>query len=148
MIWRSRLLSDKDLITNSGHYIIPSFFCNFSLLILFLIFSDKKDGLILGLRLLDNRLVVIGVRGWAVLDMTGKMINIVTVPRPRHDQQVEDPVSGAIVMNQDPGLVHSVRMLGLDTAGVITWLGLESSNMMTLQTIRGGAYTDNINNFL
>ena len=26
MIWRSRLLSDKDLITNSGHYIIPSFF--------------------------------------------------------------------------------------------------------------------------
>ena len=42
--------------------------------------SDKKGGAILGLRLLESRLVVLGSRGWAVLTMTGERQQLVTVP--------------------------------------------------------------------
>ena len=85
------------------------------------------------------------------MDMAGKMINIVTVPRPRQEdvsqRTMEDGGSMETEMiNQDQGLVHRVRMLGLDTAGVITWSGQESSNTMTLQTIRGDSWTIIIRN--
>ena len=42
--------------------------------------SDKKGGAILGLRLLEGRLVVLGSRGWAVLTMAGERRDLVTVP--------------------------------------------------------------------
>ena len=42
--------------------------------------SDKKGGAILGLRLLEGRLVVLGTRGWAVLTMAGERRDLVTVP--------------------------------------------------------------------
>ena len=95
--------------------------------------KNKKDGSILGLRLLENRfdlshchhhhhyyhhchdhhrrLIVLGSRGWVVMDMTGSMVSVVTVPS----------VSG-----QDT-LVHSVVITTPDTAAVVCWSGLESS---------------------
>ena len=68
--------------------------------------KDKKDGAILGLRLLNNRLIVIGSRGWAVLDMTGSLVSVVTVPG--HGDNI---------------LIHSVTMTSPDTAAVLTWSG-------------------------
>ena len=99
--------------------------------------KTKKDGSILGLRLLENRfdlshchhyhhyhhyhhhhyhyhhhrLIVLGSRGWVVMDMTGSIVSVVTVPS----------VSG-----QDT-LVHSVVITTPDTAAVVCWSGLESS---------------------
>ena len=79
--------------------------------------SDKKGGAILGLRLLESRLVVLGTRGWAVLTITGEALELVTVPG------VE--------------VIHSLNMLSLHTASVVTWSGRESTATMTLRTIRG-----------
>ena len=42
--------------------------------------GSKKDGSVLALRLLDNKLVVIGARGWAVLNMAGEVETRLTVP--------------------------------------------------------------------
>ena len=42
--------------------------------------QSKRDSSVQGLRLLDNKLVVIGSRGWAVLNMAGEVERKVMVP--------------------------------------------------------------------
>ena len=81
---------------------------------------SKREGSVQGLRLLDNKLVVIGSRGWAVLNMAGEVERRVMVPgRPSSKY------------------IHSIRMVSLTSASVVMWSGLESSTGMTLKTYQG-----------
>ena len=85
--------------------------------------GSKKDGSVLALRLLDNKLVVIGARGWAVLNMAGEVETRLTVPgRPSSKY------------------IHSVRMTSLTAASFVMWSGLETSAGMTVKTYKDGSW--------
>ena len=81
---------------------------------------SKREGSVQGLRLLDNKLVVIGSRGWAVLNMVGEVERRVVVPS-----------------TEDCQYIHSVSMISLTAASLLMWSGLETSTAITLKTYRG-----------
>ena len=79
--------------------------------------GSKREGSIQGLRLLENKLVVIGSRGWAVLTMAGEVESRVRVPSSQY--------------------IHSITMISLSSASLVMWSGLETSSGLTLKTYRG-----------
>ena len=82
--------------------------------------GSKREGRVQGLRLLDNKLVVIGARAWAVLNMAGEVERRVVVPS-----------------TEDCQYIHSVSMISLTAASLLMWSGLETSTAITLKTYRG-----------
>ena len=82
--------------------------------------GSKREGRVQGLRLLDNKLVVIGARAWAVLNMVGEVERRVVVPS-----------------TEDCQYILSVSMISLTAASLLMWSGLETSTAITLKTYRG-----------
>ena len=81
---------------------------------------SKRDGIVQGLRLLENKLVVIGSRGWVVMNMSGELERRVVVPGTASSTYI-----------------HSIKMISLSSASVVMWSGLETSTGMTLKTYQG-----------
>ena len=87
--------------------------------------SNKRDGIVQGLRLLENKLVVIGSRGWVVMNMAGEVERRVAVPgRP------------------SSRYIHSLTMISLTAASLVMWSGLETSTGLTLKTYQGNILTE------
>ena len=83
---------------------------------------SKRDGSVQGLRLLENKLVVIGSRGWVVMNMSGEVERRVMVPG-----------------RSSSTYLHSITMISLSSASVVMWSGLETSTGMTLKTYQGNS---------
>ena len=82
--------------------------------------GNKRDGSIQALRLLENKLVVIGSQGWVVMNMAGEVERRVAVPsRPSSKY------------------IHSISMSSLSEASLVTWSGMETSTVMTMKTYKG-----------